>query len=302
MEHRVPSGVPPTALGEYLPRALPETPQWALRQMLAQRQVKRDGLRLCASDRVGAGDVLRIYLPRAAFTLDAKSGDARYTPAIVYEDARILVVNKPQGISSQGKDDPRDRPGLLEHLRARAMAQGENPAALQLCHRLDVQTGGLLLLAKTPLIYATLLEAFAQHAIEKIYTCITVGTPQPREAFAQAYLRKNAHSARVSVHATPVPGALPIQTGYRVLQEGTLALLSVSLITGRTHQIRAHFAFIGYPILGDDRYGDRAANRRYGARAQRLWATGLTLHAGGLLSDLDGHALTVPFPFVLPPN
>ena len=305
MEHRIPRDVPPTPLGDYLPRALPSLPRWALRQVLAQRQVKRDGARLDARALVRGGEMLRIYLPQAALAradapAEAAAEAAPLALPIVFEDARLLVVNKPQGLSAQGADDPHGQPGVLEHLRRRAAARGENPDALWLCHRLDVQTGGLLLLAKTEPVYEAVLDAFAHHAIEKHYTCLTVGTPAPPEAVAQAYLRKHARDARVTVRTERFPGALPIQTGYRVLAAGEIARVAVSLITGRTHQIRAHMAFLGCPILGDDKYGDRQANRRLNARTQRLWATGLTLRVGGVLADADGLSLTVPFPFPFP--
>lgn len=112
-----------------------------------------------------------------------------------------------------------------------------------------------------------------------------------------AYLRKDAQLSRVAVTDYPARGALEIITGYRVLEPGEYARLEVELMTGRTHQIRAHLAHIGHPILGDDKYGDRALNRRLGLRRQQLWATRLVFHAGGALAYLDGKAFSVDCPF-----
>ena len=175
--------------------------------------------------------------------------------------------------------------------------QGEKTDRIRLCHRLDVQTGGLLLLTKDDAAYEAAREAFEQRTMEKFYTCRTKGCPAKREAVMHAYLRKDAQLSRVAVTDYPARGALEIITGYRVLEPGEYARLEVELMTGRTHQIRAHLAHIGHPILGDDKYGDRALNRRLGLRRQQLWATRLVFHAGGALAYLDGKAFTVDCPF-----
>ena len=116
------------------------------------------------------------------------------------------------------------------------------------------------------------------------------GTPEPAEKTLRAWLLKDAQAAHVRVLDAPQKGALPIETRYRVLsEEGGLSRLEVDIPTGRTHQIRAQLAHIGHPILGDDKYGDRALNRKYGVRAQRLWAVRLTLW--------DGRAFETKEPF-----
>ena len=290
MRHTVPHGQPSVALRAYLARSGLGVPAWAVRRMLADRQIKRNGVRLAADDLVHGGDELTLYLPKSL-------ADHETAPSIptVYEDARIWLVNKPQGIASQGADDPRGEAGVLERLHQQLDTRGEH-CPLTLCHRLDHQTGGLLLLAKDPATGAALREAFARRDIEKLYTCLTVGTPEPERAELCAYLRKDAVAARVAVRDAPFARAQPIRTAYRVLEGGPIARLEVRLITGRTHQIRAHLAHIGHPVLGDDKYGDRTANRAHGARAQRLWATGLTLR-GGALGDLDGRSFAVDAPF-----
>ena len=113
----------------------------------------------------------------------------------------------------------------------------------------------------------------------------------------RAYLRKDAEIARVAVTDYPARGAQEIVTAYRVLEAGEQSRLEVELITGRTHQIRAHLAHIGHPILGDDKYGDRALNRRLGLRRQQLWATRLVVHAEGALAYLNGKEFTTECPF-----
>jgi len=260
---------------------------------LAGRQIKRGGTRLDAGDWIHGGDELTVYLPQE-LAGRAVAPEASAIPT-VYEDERIWLVNKPRGIASRGADDPRGEPGVLELLQKLSGMRGaQRPPVL--CHRLDHQTGGLLLLAKDAVTEAALREAFARRTVEKLYTCLTVGMPEPERAELCAYLRKDARAARVTVRDAPFAGAHPIRTAYRVLEAGAVARVEVRLITGRTHQIRAHLAHIGHPILGDDKYGYRAANRAHGARAQCLWATGLTLR-GSALGDLDGRSFAVEAPF-----
>ncbi len=298
MRHMIPKDVEPVELRVYLARALSGMPEWVVRKVLAERQVKREGRRLEAAEQVRGGEELVIYLPREAMNRAGAESAAHREPEIptVYEDAHIWLVNKPQGIASQRADDPRRTPGVLECLQAALDARGER-CELRLCHRLDHQTGGLLLLTKGAEAEALLREAFARRALEKTYTCLVAGTPEPTEATLTAYLRKNAEAARVTVRDGPFAGAQPIETAYRVLCAGDIARLEVRLITGRTHQIRAHLAHIGHPVLGDDKYGDRALNRRQGARVQKLWATRLVLHVGGALADLNGRAFVAEAPF-----
>ena len=297
MRHIVPQDQAPVELRVYLARALPGLPPWALRRILADRQVKRNGTRLNAGDLLYGGDQLAVYLPRHLSPKPADGAITSEAPEIptVYEDERILLVNKPRGIASQGADDPRGQPGVLERLQKQWIQRGEG-CRLALCHRLDHQTGGLLLLSKDARTAGALRAAFARRTVEKLYTCLTVGTPGPEGGELRAYLRKDARVARVTVRDAPFAGALPIRTAYRVLEPGPIARVEARLITGRTHQIRAHLAHIGHPILGDDKYGDRAANRAHGARAQHLWATGLTLR-GSALGSLDGRSFAVEAPF-----
>lgn len=111
-----------------------------------------------------------------------------------------------------------------------------------------------------------------------------------------AYLRKDAQISRVSVTDYPARGAMEITTAYHVVRQAEHATLEVELITGRTHQIRAHLAHIGHPILGDDKYGDRMLNRALGLRRQQLWATRLIVQAEGELSYLNGRTFSIPSP------
>ena len=281
-------------LSQLLMREAADLPPWAVKEAIRRRDVRVDGARIASDIRVRAGQEIRAYFPKAALHMQP---GARPVPPIVYEDAQILLIDKPQGLPSQNEEDPSAGDSAFTRVLAYCRSSETPTDHVRLCHRLDVQTGGLLLFAKTDEAYEAAARAFSERTLHKFYTCRVKGCPSRREAVMRAYLRKDAEIARVSVTDDPVHGALEIITGYRVMQPGEFARLEVELRTGRTHQIRAHLAHIGHPILGDDKYGDRALNRRLGLRRQQLWATRLVFHAGGVLSYLDGRCFEVKCPF-----
>lgn len=161
-----------------------------------------------------------------------------------------------------------------------------------ICHRLDNQTEGLLLLARTEEARLAMEEGFYHHRIHKRYTCLVKGTPEPREHTLRAFLRKDAARARVQVLSHEAPGALPIITEYRVMEAGECARLRITLHTGRTHQIRAQMSAIGHPLLGDDQYGDRAFNKQHKTRKLMLCATELRFALEGRWAYLNELVLT----------
>jgi len=163
---------------------------------------------------------------------------------------------------------------------------------------LDHPTSGLLLLAKDDESEQALLEAFKERTLTKVYQCLVRGEMRPKEAVKEAFLIKDAKAAKVRVITHETPGAQPIATKYETLSfDGTISRLRVTLLTGRTHQIRAHMSFLSHPLLGDDKYGDRNLNKRLKVNALKLCACELTFHAGGCLSYLDGRTFSIHPPF-----
>ncbi|MEL7610463.1 MAG: pseudouridine synthase [Bacillota bacterium] len=239
-------------------------------------------LRFCA---LPEGGVWRAF----SGALESLSGE----PRTVYQDENILVVNKPRGMTTAAAD------GGEKTLEDALCGQyGE----IYPVHRLDANTGGLVLFARNPAAREALDAAIEAHAVKKTYRCIVRGTPASPEATLTAYQKKDAENARVAVFPSPAPGAKTIVTRYRVLKsDGRLSLLEVEPVTGRTHQIRAHLAFAGYPLLGDERYGDWALNKAYSITQQALWAVRLELSFPGdsALRYLDGKAFSCSAPFAL---
>lgn len=294
MQIRVPKEKDGLMLSRLLMQVAADVPAWAVREAIKKRDVRIDGVRISGDVRVSEGQEIRVFWPKSVIQAEKRELPA---PEIVYEDAHVLLINKPQGIPSQNEDSPLGGDSALTRSLAYLTTHGEKTDCVRLCHRLDVQTGGLLLLTKDDAAYEAAVEAFTARTFQKFYTCRVKGCPSREQETMRAWLRKDAQLSRVAVTDYPARGAQEIVTAYRVMEPGEFARLEVELITGRTHQIRAHLAHIGHPILGDDKYGDRAINRQLGLRRQQLWATRLVVHASGALAYLDGRSFSVNCPF-----
>ena len=281
--------VPPAAEGQRidacLRRFLPGLPPQTLRACFQRRDVKLDGRRVKPDARVTSGQLVQVYcMEEAADPIDP-----------VYEDEDVLLVNKHAGVSVE--PDGGAGPCLTELAHRHLLLHDPDAPPPRPCPRLDNQTCGLLLMAKTPRAEEIRVRAFRERTMDKRYICLVRGMPTPPAATCRAYLLKDAQAARVTILDHPVPGAKSIATAYETLEPGPVSRLRVHLLTGRTHQIRAHLAALGHPLLGDDVYGDRAFNRLHHARRLMLCAASLTLDTGGALPRLDGKTFTVPCPF-----
>ena len=226
--------------------------------------------------------------PRPGARLAVYTGWQAELP-VVYEDERILLINKPAGLSCD--DDGRGGMTVKTLLAERA----DQP---RLCHRLDNQTCGLLIAAKDDVAEQCLLDAFKERRLLKRYECIVKGGVRPAAATLTAYIVRTSEDGKMRVVSHSSPEARPIITEYETMSTASgTSRLRVTLHTGRTHQIRAHMAFIQHPILGDDIYGDRRFNQLRGTRRLMLCSTELTLFAGGTLKDLDGRCFSIQAPF-----
>ena len=253
----------PVRLDKYLMEQFPALGIGRLNKALRENKIKLNGKKQPLSTRVQNGDIVRLFLNDDVL-------EKRALPAamLVYEDDDILVVNKPAGVEVDGSADDT----LLKRVCATLAERGGASQAV-LCHRLDAGTSGLILLARNAAAEQFLTEAIRQRQIQKRYLCVTFGRPQPPAALLHDYLCKDAERGVVRILSAPAPGVKEILTGYETLAvSGRLALLQVDLITGRTHQIRAHLAHIGCPILGDSKYGNNAANRELHFKYQALCA------------------------------
>lgn len=258
----------PTRLDRYLLRQFPALTAGVLHKAWRENKIKLNGKKQPLDAPVQSGDTVRLYLREEQLAPGAE---------LIYEDENLIIAHKPAGIAVEGAGDT-----LLARVRQTLAREGRlTPAATPvLCHRLDTGTSGLVLLAKTPAAERFLTGAIKRRDIGKRYLCVTFGRPQPPAATMRGYLRKDAAAGTVRVLTHPAPGAKEIVTQYETLAvSGRLALLKVDLVTGRTHQIRAHLASIGCPVLGDSKYGNNAANRELKLRFQALCAWELAMPA-----------------------
>ena len=270
----------------FLEKNLPDLPEFAVRNAFLRKDVKLDGRRIQRSARLSEGQILTIYY---------SENDLLPKLTVVYEDQDVLLVNKAPGISVESDD--RGGVSLTQLCASYACSHEEAPFLPQPCHRLDNQTSGLCLFAKNSASLEILTDVFKKRTVEKYYECLVQGQPKPSEAECSAYLLKKADENRVFILDHPFPGAKPIVTGYQTLSGGSVSRLRVHLITGRTHQIRAHLAALGHPILGDDVYGNRSFNKIQKTRSLRLCATSLKLNTDGRLPALDNMVFQIKAPF-----
>ena len=285
-------------LDRWFKRHFPTLTHGRLEKLLRTGQVRLDGKRAQASDRVQPGQTVRVPplgnlapAPTAASSAPPRPEEAKaLQDAVLYRDADLIALNKPAGLAVQGGTGvDRHLDGLLDALRFDA---AERP---RLVHRLDRDTSGVLVLARSARAAAELAAAFRAKTTRKIYWAIVVGLPKPREGKIDLPLAKVQGRLGERVMPDEDDGKSAI-TRFQVVSHagGKLAWLALMPITGRTHQLRAHCVALGTPILGDGKYGGKAS-RPEGVPEPRK----LHLHARTLmLPRPDGSVLrlTAPLP------
>ena len=247
-------------------------------RLLRAKDIKVNGVRVNKNIMLAAGDEVVYYT-----TARDESAPSHLK---VYEDENILVADKYSGVSAEG-------------LRSELCEKGEFFAV----HRLDRNTLGLIVFAKIGHAEGVLKEAFRDRGVQKTYLAVCKDGFKDDGATLTAYLKKDAKSAFVKVYDTPVTGGVTILTEYSVVQRAdNLALVKINLHTGRTHQIRAHMAHIGCPVLGDNKYGDERLNGQYALSRQCLVAKKIEFsRLSGKLAYLNGRSFESRFSLSFPP-
>ena len=292
-------------LDRFLAKAVPLLPASLAQKYIRIKRIKRNGARAERDTRLETGDVLQLYINDEFF--DTPREDNAYLTVaspklnIVYEDAHILLVDKRPGLAVHPHDGAEYGRTLIDHIQAYLYQKrewnprGENAFTPALCNRIDRNTGGIVIAAKTAEALRVMNQKIKDREIDKRYLAIVEGTPKPKEGSLKGYLFKDAKKNRVFVTDTPQPGSKSCQTNYRVLaSRDGLSLVECELITGRTHQIRAQFAHAGHPLLGDGKYGK--LDKRFDRNYQALYSYQLTFRFttdAGSLADLNGKTFQV---------
>lgn len=270
IRHEVPANLRPEELSRYLKRAWPLLPGHVLRDMLKKKDVRIGGVKSGKGDMVRGGDVLEIYAPAKHFEAAAE---------VIFDDGHLLAAVKPQGLPSLPDQDGVGADTMEVRL------QRTHPTA-RLCHRLDAATGGVMLASLDEETFDQAFEAFKSHEMKKTYRALLCKKPPRDEMVLKAHLVKDPKRSTVRVIDKPASGSKEIVTRVKVLGSAGEGLWDVELepVTGRTHQLRAHMAHIGCPILGDDKYGDRERNKQLGFMTRLcLWCETMEIPKGSPL-------------------
>ncbi len=220
---------------------------------LRKKDVKVNGKRVNEDMMLSKGDKVEIFYVRTSV--------AKFE--VIYKDENILVVNKYSGHTSES---------VFNEISKKYIGAG-------FIHRLDRNTSGIMIFSLTKIAEVELLNGFKTKTFEKYYTAHVIGKMPKKSDVLTAYLIKDKDNATVKIFNNQVKNSVIIKTGYEVTEEfEDYSVLSVRLYTGKTHQIRAHLAHVGHPIIGDGKYGDFQLNNKLKEKSQKLSATKLVLH------------------------
>ena len=292
---------------KYLSKLLRNAPKSFFYKMLRKKNITLNGKKATGNEKLEAGDQVKLFLSDETFdkfSQQDKAARAVTTLDVLYEDADVLLINKPAGMLSQ-PDDTKE-PSMVEYVIGYLLEKGELTEedlwTFRPSVRLDKNTSGIIAAGKSLVGLQELSELFHDRTVHKEYLCIVKGVLHEKKHI-KGYLYKDTKQNKVAIYKQKQKEAQPIETVYEPLDDnGEVTLLKVGLITGRTHQIRAHLASEGHPLAGDTKYGQDAFNRRYREKYQLkhqlLHAFRLSFPDGmeGRLSDLSGKCFRAPLP------
>lgn len=295
-------------IDKFITKALPDLPKSMMYKLFRKKDIKINGKKCDISALLQTNDTVTIYVKQELST--EKKHDMSFLKVsdeinIIFEDDNVLIVFKPVGLDSHsnGTNTSDTLINRIKHYlynKHQYIPETENSFAPALCSRLDRNTSGLVISAKNAIALRELNESIRNGSIHKIYHCITVSAPPNNEDILTAYHKKDETRNIVRISDTPEKDFKEIKTGYKILkQKKGLTLVEVTLFTGRTHQIRAHLSHINAPILGDGKYGNISANKRYGVFRQALCACSLKFNfpETSPLSYLNKININSPVPF-----
>ena len=299
-------------LDKLLAKFLNQAPKSFLYKMMRKKNIVLNGKKCTGNEKLKPGDSIKLFFSDE--TIEKFSAETYVTPKkekinmlpIIYEDEQVLLMNKPVGVLSQkAKDsDVSAVEILINYLIETNQLSKEQFRTFHpsICNRLDRNTSGILVAGKTLPALQEMNRFFKERTIAKYYRCLVKGRVIKNEDYIKGYLVKDQKTNKVSITKKKTEEGVPIETEYCVIQSNDeVSLLEVHLITGKTHQIRAHLASIGHPIIGDYKYGDKQINemyrQEYGLKSQLLHAYRLEMPSSdGSLAYLNDKKFVAELP------
>ena len=299
-------------LDKLLAKFLNQAPKSFLYKMMRKKNIVLNGKKCTGNEKLKQGDSIKLFFSDE--TIEKFSAGTYAIPKkekinmlpIIYEDEQVLLMNKPVGVLSQkAKDsDVSAVEILINYLMETDQLSKEQFRTFHpsICNRLDRNTSGILVAGKTLPALQEMNRFFKERTIAKYYRCLVKGRVIKSEDYIKGYLVKDQKTNKVSITKKKTEEGVPIETEYCVIQSNDeVSLLEVHLITGKTHQIRAHLASIGHPIIGDYKYGDKQINemyrQAYGLKSQLLHAYRLEMPpSDGSLAYLNDKKFVAELP------
>ncbi len=292
-------------LDKFITKNCPTLPSSLMFKYIRTKRIKVNSKRAEISTRLKAGDIVSAYINDEFFVKLQPKYDFLSAPKtldIVYEDENILLADKKQGVLVHPDKNEYNNTLIarIQHYlydKGEYDPESENSFRPALANRIDRNTGGIVIAAKNAEALRILCDKIKDRELDKRYLTIVHGIPKKKTDTLSGFMLKDEEKNRVYMKKNRDDGAKTVKTKYTVLaSRNNLSLLEIELITGRTHQIRAHLSSIGHPLLGDGKYGKSAQDKKIGFDKQALYSYRLTFDFktdAGILNYLNGKSFTV---------